>query len=224
MFAVLAATLSLVCIFLPVVFMQGMVGRFFQNFAVVMVAGVLVSWFVALSLTPMMCARYLNVETSHGRVYRFFEASFERLETLYRKMIVSSLNHTVISILITLGIIFSSVYFFQNVGKEFNPREDEGRIMIFAKAPLGSSLEYTKERLKFVEDVVRGQEGVAYGFTAIGLFPQAQISDALGFVTMLPQEYRDIKQWEAIDQLREKLSNIPGFRVFASEPPRGAQP
>lgn len=220
-FAVLAATLSLVCIFLPVVFMEGMVGRFFFNFAVVMVAGVLASWFVAMSLTPMMCARYLNVENNHGWLYAFFERSFNRLESGYRATISGGLKHPVVTVLITLAIILSSVFFMQNVGTEFMPREDEGRIMIFAKAPLGSSLEYTKDRLQKIERVVAGQEGLDYNFSAIGLFPGAQISDSICFVSLLPKKYRDRSQWEIIQDLRDKLINIPGVLAFAAEPPKG---
>lgn len=219
-FAVLAATLSLVSIFLPVVFMGGMTGRFFSSFAVVMVAGVLVSWFVAMTLTPMMCSRYLQVERDHGRLYRFLETSFQKMENSYRRLLLGGLKHPAIAVLVTVLIIASSTFFFKNIGKEFMPKEDESRIMIFAKAPMGSSMEYTLDRLGKIDQVLKGQEGVAFTFAAIGLFPQALISDVIAFVTLVPREYRDITQWEVVDELRLKLANIPGVRAFASEPPK----
>ena len=112
-FAVLAATFSLVAIFAPVIFMEGIVGRFFVAFAVVVTLGVLVSLFVALTLTPMLCARYLKAEAEHGPIYRAMEVGFVAMEKAYSAMLTGSLKNRWKVVVVALAIVFSSGYFFK---------------------------------------------------------------------------------------------------------------
>lgn len=219
MFAVLAATLSLVSIFVPVVFMGGIVGRFFESFAVVVVFGVLVSWFVALTLTPMMCSRYLKVAHEHGRVFNAFERMFRRMESGYRRLLGASLAAPWTVLLLSGLVVLSSGYFFANVGGEFVPEEDVGQLFVQLKTPLGSSIEYTDSRLRAMEAILAEEPTVVGYFTAVGLGQQGQVNQAVAFVTMKPRGERDISQQELADQLRKKASAIPGVQVFVSEVP-----
>jgi hydrophobic/amphiphilic exporter-1 (mainly G- bacteria), HAE1 family len=219
MFAVLAATLSLVAIFVPVVFMGGMVGRFFESFAVVVVCGVLVSWFVSLTLTPMLCSRFLRVGTSHGRIYGAWGGVLERLDRGYRRTLGASLRHRWTVMILGTVVVLSSVFFFGQVGKEFMPKVDEGRLLVFFKAPLGASLEYAESRMDEIEKVLDDSPEVAQHFTAIGLFQQAQVNEGIAFVTLKPRDERDITQQEFIDRLRPRLGGIAGVRIFATEVP-----
>ncbi|MDY6943189.1 MAG: efflux RND transporter permease subunit [Pseudomonadota bacterium] len=219
MFAVLAATLSLVSIFVPVVFMGGIVGRFFQSFAVVVVFGVLASWFVALSLTPMMCSRYLVVSEQHGKIYGFFERAFRSMESGYSRLLGFSLRHRPLVLLISGAVVASSYYFFTHVGGEFVPQEDQGRMLVQLKTPLGSSIEYTDAKLLEAEAILNEEPLITSYFTAIGLGQQGQVNQAVGFVNMVPREEREISQGEMILEMRERMAEIPGAQVFVSEVP-----
>jgi len=218
-FAVLAATLSLVAIFAPVIFMGGIIGKFFKSFAVVVTFGVLVSLFVSLSLTPMLCSRYLKVQKEHGRMYRFLERFFDGLDRFYRHALDFALAHRWKVVIATILVVLSSGYFFANVGKGFVPDEDEGRFLVFFKTPLGSSIDYTDDRLRQVEAVLGKHKEIATYFSAIGLGQAGQVNQGLAFVSMVSREERKLKQYEFIPLLRKELSQIPGVRAFAAPVP-----
>ena len=217
-FAVLAATASLVAIFLPVVFMEGMVGRFFATFAVVVVIGVIASWFVSMTLTPMMCARFLKVGHSHGKVYTVLENYFDAMEAGYKNLVTWVLGHRWGTLGVATMVVASSAFFFGAVGKEFMPETDVGRVMVILKTPMGSSIEYTDKKVRELETLMAKEESL-YNFVSIGLFSQAQVNQAIGFIEMIPQHDRNYTQEEFINQFRKKLGTIPGVRVFATKVP-----
>ncbi|MGE0080016.1 MAG: efflux RND transporter permease subunit [Thiohalomonadaceae bacterium] len=218
-FAVLAATLTLVSIFAPVIFLGGIVGRFLQSFAVVVTVGVLISLFVSLTLTPMLCSRYLEVTREHGRLYTFLENAFRGMERTYRRLLELALDHRWLVVGITVVVVASSGFFFARVGKGFVPEEDEGRFMVVFRTPLGSSIEYTDARLKEVERVLAARPEVACYFAAIGLGQQGQVNQGISFVTMVPRAERDLKQQELLPLISAELSRIPGLRAFATQVP-----
>ena len=216
-FAVLAASLTLVSIFAPVIFLGGIVGRFLQSFAVVVTVGVLVSLFVSLTLTPMLCSRYLQVNSEHGRFYRFLENLFLSMENAYRHLIGYALRHRWKIVLFTLATVFSSGLFFSLVGKTFLPPEDEGRFVVFFKTPLGSSIDYTNERLGEIEKTLSSHQEIASYFSAIGLGQQGQVNQGMAFVTMVPRSERGLKQYELIPLVQKELSQLPGVIAIASQ-------
>ena len=218
-FAVLAATLSLVAIFAPVMFLGGIIGKFFKSFAVVVTFGVMVSLFVSLTLTPMLCSRYLKVNKEHGKLYLFLDRIFLRIDRFYRRILEMALAHRLKVVFVTIVIVLSSGYFFAYVGKAFVPDEDEGRFLVFIKTPLGSSIEYTDGRVKEVQDVLARHKEIATYFTAIGLGQAGQVNQGIAFVRMVPPEQRKLKQYELLPILRQELSQIPGVRAFASASP-----
>ncbi len=221
-FAVLASTLTLVSIFAPVVFMGGIIGRFFEAFSVVVTIGVLVSLLVSLTLTPMLCSRHLKVARQNGVVYRTLEISFQKLDSAYRQLLDLALRFRWSVIFITVLIVVSSVWFFINVGKGFVPEEDEGRFMVFIKTPLGSNIEYTNSRLEKIEAVLGSHKEIATYFTAIGLGQAGQANQGLAFVRLVPRDRRAIKQSDIVATVRKELMQIPGVRAFAtSVPPIG---
>lgn len=218
-FAVLAATLSLVSIFAPVIFLGGIIGQFFESFAVVVTFGVLVSWFVSMTLTPMLCSRYLKVNKQHGRIYNLFERTFEGLENFYRRLLNFSLRFRWTMVLATILVVLSSGFFFANVGKGFVPEEDEGRFMVVFKTSLGSSVDYTADRLKQIEAVLGKNPNIAGYFTAIGLGETAQASQGIAFIRLKPREDRESHQTQIVNQVRGELMKIPGVMAFAMNVP-----
>ncbi len=225
-FAVLASSLTLVSIFAPVVFMGGIIGRFFEAFSVVVTIGVLVSLLVSLTLTPMLCSRHLKIsrQTSqrYGGVSHSLGNMLKKLDNAYRRLLDLALRFRWSVVFVTLVMMICSTWFFVNVGKSFVPEEDEGRFMVFIKTPLGSNIEYTNSRLEKIEAVLGSHKEIATYFTAVGLGQAGQVNQGLAFVRLVSRDQRSIKQSELVATVRKELMQIPGVRAFAtSVPPIG---
>ncbi|MCG8380857.1 MAG: efflux RND transporter permease subunit [Gammaproteobacteria bacterium] len=218
-FAVIAASLTLVSIFIPVIFMEGIIGRFFESFGVVVTFGVLVSLFVSLTLTPMLCSRFLKVQHSHGVIYNMLEAFFRGMEKVYSAFLRVALNFRWIVMLLTVLVVYSSGFFFANIGKGFMPTQDEGRFIISVKTPLGSSVTYTEEKLVEIENVLAKHEEIVGYFSAIGIGRNQQANSAIFIVRMADWNDRDISQQELIKTLSGELAQLAGVKAFATELP-----
>jgi HAE1 family hydrophobic/amphiphilic exporter-1 len=219
-FAVLAATLSLVSIFAPVIFIGGVIGQFFKSFAVVVTFGVLVSWFVSLTLTPMLCSRFLRVHKHEGRVHRALDRFFDGLDRLYRRLLHGALAHRWKVLLVSVLVLpVATVYFHSNIAKELAPAQDEGRFLITMRTPLGSSIHYTETRLRQVEEIVKEFPEVVTEWGIIGLGSAQQVNQATLVIRMLPKDVRRAKgmrsQQQVLATIRRELAQVPGARVFA---------
>ena len=217
-FAVIAASLTLVSIFGSVLFLEGIVARFFQSFAVVVTVGVLVSLFVSLTLTPMLCSRFLEVSGRHGPVYRFFDRILQGLDSGYRRVLGWSLAHRGKVVLATTAIVLSSGLLFQQIGKDFIPDDDNGRLMVNFRAPLGTSKPAMVDLLEEVDETIRRHPEARSAFTGVGLGSTSQVNSGIAFVTMVPREDRDVSQRQFIRQLQAELARIPGVLAFAATP------
>lgn len=214
-FAVLASTASLVCIFTPVIFMDGMIGKFFKAFAVVVTFGVLVSLMVSLTLTPMLCARYLKVQPEQNKIYLALGRFFNGVDLAYHRLLGGVLQHRWKILLATLLVVVSSIYFVKQVNKELMPDVDEGRFIVSFKVPLGSSLSYADSRLKLIEQKLESRrDQINSYFTAIGLGSAGQVNAGIAFVTLKPRAARSISQQDLIKQLKIEFDTIPGVRAF----------
>jgi HAE1 family hydrophobic/amphiphilic exporter-1 len=217
-FAVVAASLTLVSIFGSVLFLEGIVARFFQSFAVVVTVGVLVSLFVSLTLTPMLCSRFLKPSEKHGAVYRFFDRLLDGLDAFYRRVLGWALDHRLKVLLATIVVVLSSGWFFTNVGKDFIPEEDDGRFNVSFRAPLGTSRAGMDELLTEIDETIRRHPEVTSVFIGVGFGGIAQVNSGMAFVNMVPRNERDVTQRELIQRLQAELSQIPGVLAFASVP------
>ncbi|WP_137720048.1 efflux RND transporter permease subunit [Methylobacillus flagellatus] len=214
-FAVIAATLSLVCIFAPVIFMDGIIGQFFKSFAVVVTFGVLVSLMVSLTLTPMLCSRYLKVSHQHGRLYHVLERGFQRMDRRYASLLGYALAHRWKVVALTVIVVLSSGLLFAKVQKEFVPEADEGRFVVSFKTPLGSSLEYTDSRLQLIEQVLaKYDDQIASYFTTIGFGLQGQVNKGNANIRLKERHERSMSQQQLIQKLKEEFDQIPGVRAF----------
>ena len=218
-FAVIAATLSLVSIFAPVIFLSGIIGQFFRSFAVVVTFGVMVSLFVSLTLTPMLCSRYLKVEKSHGRVYHLLDGILGGMERFYRRLLDAALAHRWKVVGLTAMAVASSTFFFTSIGKTFTPEQDEGRFLVRLRAPLGSSIEYTDSRLRMVEAILDRHKEIVTEFALIGFGSAGQVNQGLVVVRMAPRQERTVRQQDLLPQLRKELATVPGAFVFAAPYP-----
>lgn len=226
-FAVLASSASLVCIFAPVIFMDGIVGMFFESFAVVVTFGVIISLLVSLTLTPMLCSRYLNVTQQENAFYTKIANTLEKLDTGYEKLLGFTLKHRVFILIFTGIFVVASGYIsLKHVTKEFVPSSDEASFRISAKTPLGSNLEYTDSRLKLIEAALKKYpEAIDSSYASIGTGSRGQVNQGNVNVRLKPKEERDISQNALIDLVKKDLAKVPGVRAFASPPSisRGAR-
>ncbi|MDI1363054.1 efflux RND transporter permease subunit [Methylotenera sp.] len=217
-FAVLASSASLVCIFAPVIFMDGIIGMFFKSFAVVVTFGVLVSLLVSLTLTPMLCSRYLSVTHNENALYKAVGRILGRMDEVYKKLLYSSLNHRGLVLLITLIFVaVSGFYSLKYVEKDFVPETDEGSFTINIKTPLGSSLDYTNSRLKLVEATLATHKSeIDSYFATIGAGSRGQVNQGNVNVRLKPKEERAKSQQSLIKELKKELDQIPGVRAIPS--------
>jgi HAE1 family hydrophobic/amphiphilic exporter-1 len=218
-FAVMAATLTLASIFAPVIFMEGIIGRFFEAFAVVVTFGVLASLFVSLTLTPALCSRYLKVRKQHGRLYYLIDRGFNTVDAAYARLLGFALSNRRLVAWVTLAVVLSSAYFFSNTGSGFMPEEDEGRFIINVNAPLGSSIHYTENKLQEIEQILEQDENIADYFVTVGADRDRQVSKASFLVKMVDWDKRDISQVDMIRVLRTQLAGIAGVQAYPSPMP-----
>jgi len=218
-FAVLAATLSLVAIFGPVMFMGGMVGRFFKSFAVVVTFGVLVSFFVSLTITPMLCSKYLAKEESHSRVHGFIDRFFTGLDSFYRNALALSLRHRWKVVALTVIFFFLSFVPFAHIGKGFVPYEDQGKFLVFAKCPQGSNIAYMQGKLDQIEKTLREYKEISTVYSTIGSEGNQLVSESYTVVNLIDKDKRDKGQLQIIKELQAKLNGVAGVEVFVSDYP-----
>jgi HAE1 family hydrophobic/amphiphilic exporter-1 len=198
--------------------MDGIIGMFFKSFAVVVTFGVLVSLLVSLTLTPMLCSRYLNITHNENALYKAVGRILGRLDEFYKKSLISSLNHRGLVLLVTLIFVAVSGFFtLKYVEKDFVPETDEGSFSVNVKTPLGSSLDYTNSRLKLVETTIANhKDEVESYFATIGAGSRGQVNQGNINVRLKPKEERTKSQQTLIKQLKKEFDTIPGVRAIPS--------
>ncbi len=217
-FAVIAASLSLVCIFAPVIFMDGIIGMFFKSFGVVVTFGVLVSLFVSLTLTPMLCSRYLKVGHADNKWYVAISEKLNKLDAYYHKLLTMALNRRWTVLISTLiFVIVGGGVSLSYVKKDFVPESDEGSFSINVKTPLGSSLEYTNERMKLIEAIIANHpKEVASYFSTIGAGSKGQVNQGNVNVRLVSKTDRKKSQQTLIKELKKEFDGIPGVKAIPS--------
>lgn len=217
-FTIISMTLSLVAVFIPVLFMGGVVGRVFREFAVTISVAILVSGFVSLTLTPMLCARLLKPVDHSRRPNIFFRASermFDAWLAGYRISLDFVLRHRPFMLLVTFATMGLSAYLYVIVPKGFFPTEDTGFITGTVEAATDISFEAMVERQKAVAAAVRGDPNVAYLVSTAGATGVSRTTNTGRlFVALKPQSEGRPSAFQIIQELRKRVSGIPGVRVF----------
>ncbi len=215
-FAVIAMTLTLVTVYAPLAFATGRTGRLFIEFALALAGAVLVSGFVALTLTPMMCSRMLKHETSHGRLYNMVEGWLNGLNALYRKSLTFALANRLLVVVIGLAVASSSVFLFKNIKSELSPVEDRGVIFGVLTGPEGATLSYTLDSAEKIDAIYAGIEDAQARQLIVG-FPT--VAEGFAILRLKPWEEREVKQQDITNQLMPQLGQLPGVRAFPTNPP-----
>lgn len=217
-FAVIATTVALVAVFSPLAFLRGTIGRLFNEFALAMAGAVVVSSFVALSLTPMLCAKILRVPKQHGRVFNLFESAFTKLTRGYGRSLAWSLRHKSVIIGGAVACVAVAYLVFINLKREFVPPEDRGFFVTFTVAPEGASLEYTDEYQRRVEEILGRTKDIRAYFSVVGFFA-GRVNSGIIFANLEDWDKRDRSVQDVINEIQPQYFAIPGIFAFANNPP-----
>jgi HAE1 family hydrophobic/amphiphilic exporter-1 len=221
-FTIISMTISLTAVFIPVLFMSGIVGRLLHEFAVTICAAILVSGLVSLTLTPMLCSRYLRhaEPEEHGRVFRAFEHFFEALLSGYRRSLkaVMAWPRTVLGGFV-LTIVLTGV-FFTMVPKDFIPSGDSGQIVAITEGPQDASFASMIEHQRALAAIIAQDPNIRSFMSSVGAQGSRPTSNTGSLSMMLkPRSERKLSPDEIIQELRPKLAAVPGIKVYMQNPP-----
>ncbi|MCI0468511.1 MAG: efflux RND transporter permease subunit [Nitrospirae bacterium] len=218
--AVMATTMAIVAIFLPVAFMKGIIGMFFLQFALTVVFAVMVSLLVSFTLTPMMASRYLkavsNQQAAISRKESVFEKAYRGTENLYRGLLNIALAHRIKLLVIATGIFIFSLFIANFLGKEFVPPEDQSRFIVRLKAPIDYSVDEIDRMFKKAEDYIKSIPEVKTVFYAQGIVG-GEINKASMFIGLQPKAERKRTQEQIKADVRKRLKQVPGLLGTAED-------
>jgi multidrug efflux pump len=217
-FTVMSMSISLVAVFIPILLMGGMVGRLFREFAVTLSVSIIISLFVSLTTTPMMCATILREETSreHGLAYRIMEWIFDHMRSSYDKSLRWALRHSLFMLFITVLTLVTNVLLFWYIPKGFFPEQDTGRIQGRIQASQDISFDAMSKKLTEAVDIIRSDPDVSdvAGFAGGGGYGASTLNTARMFITLKPFEQRKASAFEIIARLSRKLIQVPGAPTY----------
>jgi len=220
-FTILSMTLSLVAVFIPVLFMGGVLGRLLHEFAVTIMVAVLVSGFVSLTLTPLLCAHMLKPVDAqrHGRLYASGEAFFNAWKGAYDRSLREVLARPRLTMLVFAAVVLATGFMFSAMPKGFLPSEDTGQLFAFTEAAQDISFEAMAEKQQAIAAIVRADPNVEAAMSFIGASGASQ-SLNLGriFIRLKPRGERP-RADDVIQELRPKLAGVPGIKVFLQNLP-----
>jgi hydrophobic/amphiphilic exporter-1 (mainly G- bacteria), HAE1 family len=223
-FTILSMTLSLAAVFIPVLFMSGIMGRLFHEFAVTISVAILISGFVSLSLTPMLCSRFLKLPgTRQNAFQRGSERVFDGLRDLYGWSLRGVMRHHILTMLLAAGTLVATVYLYGLVPKGFIPNQDTGQLQGSTEAPQDISFDAMVKAQQLVADIIAKDPGVEAISSSVGGGGGGGGVNSTNagrvFMRLKPREARQATPEEVIERLRPKLNAIPGIRSYLQNPP-----
>jgi multidrug efflux pump len=216
-FAVIATTISLVAVFTPLAFLKGSTGRLFNEFGIAVAGAVVVSGFVALTLTPMLCARILRVPQRHGALYRVLEGGFNALAAGYSRSLRTALRHRWAVVGLVVVLTLGAGLVFRTLKREFVPAEDKGWFLSIIIAPEGSSLAYTDGYQRRAEAILDKTKDVDSYFSVVNIGDG--VSRGIIFTNLVDFAKRTRPIQEIIGEVQGNYFGIPGVFAFANNPP-----
>ena len=219
-FAVVSTTVALASVFLPVIFLQGLTGRLFREFGIVIAGSVIISSFVALTLTPMLSTRILKKRETHNRFYNFTEPFFVKLNQTYKNHLTFFMHKRWIA-LAGMGVTIVLIYFlFNNVQSELAPLEDRSRLSFIVTAPEGATFEYMDrymdEFVQVVSDSVPEKEGII-SVTSPGFGASSSVNSGFGNLILKRPEERNRTQQQIADEITPVINSLSGARTFVTQ-------
>ena len=221
-FTILSMTLSLVAVFIPVLFMGGILGRILHEFAVTISMAILISGFVSLTLTPMLCSRFIRPAAAvrHGRIYLLMESFFKGMLHTYERTLKVVLNYRRTTLAVTVILTLMTAFLFTKIPLGFLPSEDTGQIFAFTEAAEGISFEDMVKHQKALAAIVAEDPNIAAFMSAVG-GGGSSVANNSGrmFMRLKPRSERELSADEIIQELRPKVSQVPGIMMFMQNLP-----
>ncbi len=221
-FTILSMTLSLAAVFIPVFFMGGILGRLFHEFAAVIIVAILISGFVSLSLTPMMCSRFMKPPTEqHNALYRSSERVFDGMRDLYQWTLRVVIRHRFVTLMVAAGTLVATVFLYGLIPKGFIPNQDTDQLGGFTEMPQEASFEAMVRLQQKAAAVVGADPNVEAYFSLVNAQGGNQGSGNAGRLQLRlkPRAQRRLTPEQIIEELRPKLNQIPGVRTYLQNPP-----
>ncbi|MDC8802581.1 efflux RND transporter permease subunit [Halomonas pacifica] len=217
-FAVIATTLVLVAVFVPLSFLQGDIGRLFSEFALTLAAAVILSSLLALTLTPMMASKLLTAEMQEGRLARAVQWALEHCRCVYRRLLEGALRHRFLVLALLAGVIAGMLWLNANLAKEYTPQEDRGNFFVLVNGPPGATYDYMLDYMDEIE---------------ARLLPMVEAGEVERVVVRAPRGWGNIENfnggfvivnladwgsrrdaWSIMNEIRQELADLPGIRAF----------
>ncbi|MEI7816948.1 MAG: efflux RND transporter permease subunit, partial [Desulfuromonadales bacterium] len=221
-FTIISMTISLVAVFIPVLFMAGMLGRMLHEFAVTITFAILISGIVSLTLTPMLCSRFLKppAEQKHGRLYNFMERFFDGMLHLYERSLSKVLRYRRTTVIVTLAMMVITVWLFSRMPMGLLPADDIGAIFAITEGAQGVSFEEMKNQQKKLMNIVLEEPNVEAFMSSVGS-GGTRVGSNSGFMFMKlkPRSERKLNADQIIQKLRPKVMTVPGIMMFMQNPP-----
>jgi multidrug efflux pump len=218
-FAALAATIAVVAIFVPVVFMEGVVGKFFMQFGVTLCVAVMFSYLEAITLAPARCAQILDVSREgRNRLGLWIDRQFHRLEGAYRVALPKAMSRPVLVLGGATLLFAGALFIFRALPSEFVPSQDQSRLMVRLQTAVGSDLGETDLLFRRAEEVIQRHPEVTRCFAVVGGFGGSGVNSGVVFVTLVPPKEREMTHLEFASTLRRQLNGIPGVRAVVQDP------
>ncbi|MFO0997244.1 MAG: efflux RND transporter permease subunit [Alphaproteobacteria bacterium] len=220
-FTIISMTVSLVAVFIPVIFMSGMLGRLLHEFAVTITLAILVSGLVSLTLTPMLCSRFVRGgHVQHSAVYQWSERAFQYLYRAYDRSLTWSLARSRLVFGVFLATIVLTFYLYREIPKDFLPGEDTDQIIGFTEGAQDTSFEAMMRNQQAVAAIILKDPNVESFMSSVGVGgSRATGNSGFIFIHLKPLSERTMNADQVIAQLRPKLAVVPGLRVFLQNPP-----
>jgi len=218
-FTILSMTVSLVAVFIPVLFLGGIVGRLLHEFSVTIVVAILISGFVSLSLTPMLGSRFLKSDhhVKHGFFYNALEGAFDRLTRWYESTLRVALRFRLVTLTIAIVMLIGTVYLFKTMPTGFIPSTDSGFMFAATLGPQDMSFDNMKDHTHAVAEIFRADPDIA---DVVAFVPGQQgVNSGIVFAHMKPREERAHSVDEIIEHLRPKAMGVPNIFAFMQNPP-----
>lgn len=215
-FAVVAMTVTLAAVYVPIGFMEGRTGKLFTEFAWTLACAVLVSGFVALTLTPMMCSRMLRHETKHSWLYNAIERFLDGMTEGYRGLLRGTLRVRWLVVLLVIGVAGAAWGLLGSLKSELAPTEDRGTLVGIGIAPEGATVGYVDKYARQIESFYAGHPQVDRYFVVSGV---PVVNQMLSFVRLKDWNDRTVSQQQVVQELSPKLFSVPGMLAFAVNPP-----
>lgn len=224
-FTIVSMTVSLAAVFIPVLFMGGVVGRLFNEFAVTIMAAILISGFVSLSLTPMMASLMLKqgahaADQARGRLFNATERAFDAMLAAYTASLAWTMRHRRITLGFSLALLALTAFLFTHIPKGFIPSEDIGQLTGVTEAEQGISIESMRDHQGRVTEIIAADPNVESFMSLVGSGgPNPAGNSGRLIIRLKPRHERDMSADEVLQSLRKKLAGVVGVTTFLQNPP-----